>query len=1168
MTNNMRTDKDFFNKLLPEIVHNYKHEKGFFSRNSQAMDDLITGLKADALEYGHHDYSIDVNCFTQPKGSHTTFNVMHKTLSSYFSLRFNPSDVSYDNFKKHMLYYLSQDGSASNSLPVSVVLACVYYSNAASVNQHQLKAVSALLLKNALDFLSDDQAQTDRDAILAAGANAYFVADALRYANQSHADLLSGDQAQANRNAIVAAGVNAQAVAYGLERASLLGLLSGTQAQTNRDTILAAGANAQVVSTALFNLDNPNLLLEANRDAILAAGPNASFVAYALKDADRFGLLSGDQAQANRDTILAAGVYASKVAEVLHYATCFSLLSGAEAQVNRNAIDALRHNAKGVASILEYSYHHRLLEGDQKQANFSAIVAAGDSAEAVASALARAHNLGLLKGDQKQANFNALIACSQHAYTIAKALAFATSAPRVLTDFQPFFKRLLRSFSEKEHVSERRYELYHCLRNYPLLKTAENLTLLPTLTETQAHTLTRSIEKISAVSVNLLTLEWYDFLLNLVTKPGVNDKTVTDCVAAITGYCVNAVDFASNSLIRHLQSELALTESLTKDHFAIYRHFSKTPHLLDLTTLKGLLQLSADEANRLLTELKRDRSSAPIASADRGVIGAILLERDTLAHLRVQLPPEIQHSFPAAHDAESSMRDELIHKARQQVEDIAKEFGITSVASITDASLEKIEKGIRRFLLREIQAELKSDLEAESHKENPAGDCLSQLSEKIAFIDTNFQALMNRSDLSLIAKAVGYFASNESVAEIAWRAYEPTAITVSWPNLLTAPTGASSADTVFSNRASNSGSLTHKQATDEVRRWSAICFQSAMKYPQMQEGFKYALAEIRRAHNYHKYGVDNPSCQPGTLSRFLTVTGKHPKFAVEPSPKHLKTVVAEQVQSRAQRVLNKLSEGRSGSDARLLLCAMSQFSKANKNALLKDKKNSQELFLYATDSDLAQIAPEESDEEKQIAAWMKAAKAVANEFLSALCGSDNTALYNDVVATLTQLGISHTPSEVNYWIANTLADIGKDMSWPRVLMVAMHGESMPEREEMAIPPFQVELSEILRVNAVEVPDGVIEELSDKLSNMIARFELSQGVSGASSSSLFRLPPISKEQIDRAITDALEAVSVNTPAMRDYVISAMMKLPGAPREVLQSLLDAPSTASSIAASARS
>jgi len=968
-----------------------------------------------------------------------------------------------------------------------------------------IRVVPALNCANEAGLLQGDDAQTNRDTIVASGPNALGVAYALNCANE--AGLLQGDDAQANRDAIVDSGPNAIRVASALKWANEAGLLQGDDAQTNRDAIVASGPNALGVAYALKYANEARLLqgddaqanhiayalnyankagllqgddAQANRDAIVTSGLNAKTVAYALYYANtagllKAGLLQSDDAQANRAAIAASGPNAKAVGDALKCANEAGLLQGEGAQVNRNAIVASRPNAWAVAFALNGANEAGLLQGEGAQANFNAIVASGPNAYGVAYALNDASELGLLQGEGAQANRDAIVAFRSNAESIVLALLLANNSNLMSEEKrQARFDAIIKSSNEGCCKLAR----IGTLRSYPALINEQTWHDSVKLNENEARAVGEGLKVIERHNPEMVSLANYKLLL----KAGEQANTVA---ALLTG-TASENDFTLFGENR--------TEHAPQKQYELYKAFSTKPHQVNLDQISGLKQLNDEQALKLLQLISKTNLENLFTHLMTGtpedIVVHILAEQYLLTYLYHDIPKERRADLPRANDNESSMRDDYISLARERINLLSNDL------DFEPEQLEETEVDIRRFLLQAIQSELEVD------KNNANENEKALLEEKIKFIKEHCEELAKRKDdvsPTVIANALQYFSSPTSTSQTAWRAYEPTAPCFQWPNLFTRPAPDSASNPVFSTRVSAAGQesqeLTKESASREARIWSAICFLASKAHPEMRADYIYCLAEIRRAHNDKPNELDDPSCQPGTLSRFLTATNKHPRFSREKTPVDAKQIVSERVRSFVQSIVNHESRDKTGEQARLMLTALYLYSpKAEQNNEVLRDRSAIDNVIYATAEDLK--TPEaDADEQKAHQSFLKESQILRRNLMVKILGKDGALLYNAVVEGLNNAELPHdNPEELRYLIAKHMAGLGAPLSLPYELLesarpsikatepVQPQGTSKSEAFRGALLQVAIEHNLGITESLNDAISGLLSELSDELSN--------------------------------------------------------------------------------------
>ena len=181
----------------------------------------------------------------------------------------------------------------------------------------------------------------------------------------------------------------------------------------------------------------------------------------------------------------------------------------------------------------------------------------------------------------------------------------------------------------------------------------------------------------------------------------------------------------------------------------------------------------------------------------------------------------------------------------------------------------------------------------------------------------DYESAMNDD---LIKQAVTLFSNTQSIAQTAWRAYEPTAACVRWPNLLTQPSGANANDKVFTTSTSVANttlegqSVTLANASEDIRVIAAQIFLEIQNESlseevrkDLEQSFVSYIAEIRRTHNIRPNELDNPSCYPGCIPRLRQILNSHPKFKKVENQDDIPIMVLHAVLAKAQQELANFS---------------------------------------------------------------------------------------------------------------------------------------------------------------------------------------------------------------------------------------------------------------------
>ncbi len=307
-------------------------------------------------------------------------------------------------------------------------------------------------------------------------------------------------------------------------------------------------------------------------------------------------------------------------------------------------------------------------------------------------------------------------------------------------------------------------------------------------------------------------------------------------------------------------------------------------NILDLKVLDILINTPKKQLDLLLNRLsvkrlgilrtniflarKISKCSLPILAID------ILFDNARLYHANIQ---NLQKSRDVRPE-ESSMKDDKVKQSNEKFQSLYEKFGKPLEQS---EGLNNVELQIRKKILETIKESEQSGTEIH--------DFLTE---------ENINAIASNTDAELLAQSRKLFTSNESLAQIAWRAYDPDSRTVDWPNLLTTPSSETAKETVFTTRESTAGmqekGTTLESASSHVRKYAALCFLASQDKrispetnqeicseetrKEMWSDFISYVAEVRRAHNENTVGTDNPSCFPGTISRIAQSVNKHPEF--------------------------------------------------------------------------------------------------------------------------------------------------------------------------------------------------------------------------------------------------------------------------------------------------
>lgn len=273
----------------------------------------------------------------------------------------------------------------------------------------------------------------------------------------------------------------------------------------------------------------------------------------------------------------------------------------------------------------------------------------------------------------------------------------------------------------------------------------------------------------------------------------------------------------------------------------------------------------------------------------------------------------------------------------------------------------------------------------------------------------------------------------------------------------------------------------------------------------MQQDYIYSLAEIRRAHNTNAAETDNPSCQPGALSRFLTPTNKHPSFAQEKAPEQSKKVIEEAVCTLVQRVVDEESQTKEGMDARLMLATLNlyaQHNEQNRN-VLKKPHFIEDYILTATAEDIENL--DAQDEKRALGLFLDKSQQLRQQLMQKLLGGNNASIYDAVVSRLNEANLSHHPEELNYLIAKYLANIPGLISIPSSLLTAWRSTTL--QDDSVESPQQTQ--------AERFGQALLQEFATDIQNA---------------------PELDKERLETALFDLANAFNVHLTRLNesDYI----------------------------------
>lgn len=489
--------------------------------------------------------------------------------------------------------------------------------------------------------------------------------------------------------------------------------------------------------------------------------------------------------------------------------------------------------------------------------------------------------------------------------------------------------------------------------------------------------------------------------------------------------------------------------------------------VFDFNMLKALLMLTPKDVlwvydiqwmpNNNCYDILTDHHHSPIAH--------IIAERLRIFQITAAAHAPIAVRRRLAGDKESSMRDALVRIARRNVNKLSAQYPKIGEDEPGEQQLLAIEKKIRRLLLWRIAVENR---------------------EHLPFIAKNIASLSERSDPILNAEAVSKFTDLSSVAQIAWRAYESTAPTLAWVNLLAPAEDDDHNAVVASTPASvegtacEGGEINLNQASNDLRRIVAQCFQIIIDDKQtfspevrvaMMDSFVANVAQMRRGNNLNDDERDNPTCHPGGVSRAGMILGEHPDFEsvtpIENLPFLVKKVVSSAVNQAVANYINSLT---SGMQRRLLLSALTVYSRAPELlANMVAAPDGIEDGLTFTDEDLCRlngVPPQTPLSDQQQAAglrsWIALTMLTRSKLMGQLLGYEQGKLMHQIKAELSTHTLDEQPTdnEINLLIAENLSDLPRLVTYTGPLMAARRGEEPEANPEVNPPKIKLGISRV------------------------------------------------------------------------------------------------------------
>ena len=447
-------------------------------------------------------------------------------------------------------------------------------------------------------------------------------------------------------------------------------------------------------------------------------------------------------------------------------------------------------------------------------------------------------------------------------------------------------------------------------------------------------------------------------------------------------------------------------------------------NILDLKVLDMLINTPQEQLELLFDRVRPKRDDTPtskiLSASEISECSLPIVAMDMLIDNLKLYNIHIKNSKNSGGvDQESSMRDDQVKQSNEKFKALYERF---HEPLEQPGGLEKVELQIRKKLLETIK-----------ESEQPGTAIYNFLT------DENINAIASNTAPELLAQSRLLFTSNENLAQIAWRAYDPGSRTVAWPNLLSTPSSEAARETVFTTRESTAGmeepATTLESASSHARKYAALCFLASQDKrispetnqeicseetrKEMWSDFISYIAEVRRAHNENTTGTDNPSCFPGTISRIAQSVNKHPEFSATES---LGVAISNSIRAYIDLKLSKaLDELESPEDKAKLYYSL----------IMLGLNNAEEVI--ANPSSILTILPNidnvdsltETEKQQIIQEYIK----IRAEFLQSLSVSAvpehpdlRTYVFNYLEKHQIN-GPNHNKSEIEYLIGHTLASL-------------------------------------------------------------------------------------------------------------------------------------------------
>ena len=814
--------------------------------------------------------------------------------------------------------------------------------------------------------------------------------------------------------------------------------------------------------------------------ALLSSGENLQVVKQSL---DTFGSSFWDHPNlvtACFDAIVKAGPFASQVGNGL--------------KMN------FSYGEEGHQIMLGYQEKSNPKLSESARLNINTIVEAGLHAEHVSKLLSLAHRFGLLNETGAEVR-QQILQQKDNAEVIEQAMtsfryynSFDERAPLI-------FKKFLTATDPQALAL-----LLSQLLSYPTLQDKALLTQTFALDVQYYRPICDAMASLEMVSPRFITSENYRLLLD--DKENANLLALVLCGQASKD---NLAELGKLHLFHELVDPNIVT---TEAFFDLYQQLSKEPLLFSIQIIQGLLQLSIEDQRWLLALMNHTDNSEAMTQLlfdkEHGAVAHIIAQKYQLHHQYHFISSQNNMDLPQPEERESSMRDDYIKRAKERLE------ALPLFMRVNEAELQKMEITIRDTLLEAIINE--TPLKTSSPEQDSVAEKHHQ--EVVRFITEHREALADRSNDAFNQEAVLMMTELDSVAQTAWRAYEPLAQVKDWPNLLTESHDKSEVFSTAASRAGMGNTPTVASASTSIRCAAASIFR-AINDPKLpvktqnllQTKFIQQIAEIRRAHNTKATsGIDSPSCFPGCWSRLGLILDAHPNFVQhEKLTARLHEIVEVILRGMMQKVVTDAANHAStDAERRLLLSAIRLYSSPFSEDALKDKR-ALEYNLSATLDDLkdcaaaAGLVQGDTDEidDTQIQHYVMLAVQHQATLMEKIYDNIQHSFNDLFSAACTDANVSaDIPKEaLDYLIEKYLTNIASIVSIPgRIIAAASEkhviksSDSSDEGVSVESPEshrFLTSLRGLVDVSDATVDDKALKELSNRLQVLFDQLNASQ-----------------------------------------------------------------------------